>query len=375
VSVREEERRSGAAAVGVTRAEESVYLELCRLGTATTGTLAAALDMPPAVVLQVLAGLQSRALVRRSSDGGAVFGGSVLDGSVLDSALPGGTALWMAAAPDVAFERLLVERERDERRLHAGITRLLEGYHRERGHRDPGAADLVEVVTGRETIAELWLSLLAGTKESVSVLDKAPFVQVDELGPELEVLGRGVAVRSVYERATLLRPGRLAQVQSLVAAGESAVMVAEVPFKLALFDRRWGLLPVAPGSELSGALIVRPSPLLDALIQTFETQWTRAMPVPAPTRRTESAAGPDADPADAQAQPAALDLADPSAYPDSDTCELLTMLAAGMTDDGIARQLRVSARTVQRRVSELMEGLGARNRFQAGVQAARRGLL
>jgi len=394
--------RSGAAAVGVTRAEESVYLELCRLGTATTGELASTLDMPPTVVLQVLAGLQSRALVRRSAGSGPLFGGVVTDrsggsdravsdkfggdrsglGATMAGSLGGnGSAIWMAAAPDVAFERLLAERERDERRLHAGITRLLEGYHRERGHRDPGAADLVEVVTGRDTIAELWLSLLAGAKEVVSVLDKPPFVQLDELGPELEVLGRGVAVRSVYERATLLRPGRLSQVQSLVAAGESAVMVAEVPFKLALIDRRWGLLPVAPGSELSGALIVRPSPLLDALIQTFETQWARAMPVPAPTRRSEAASASSQAAAQQAGDPTSaagangVDLADPSAYPDSDTCELLTMLAAGMTDDGIARQLRVSARTVQRRVSELMEGLGARNRFQAGVQAARRGLL
>ena len=374
------------AAVGVTRAEESVYLELCRMGTATTGALAATLDMPPAVVLQVLAGLQSRALVRRTAgDGGP---------GPLGEPGPAGPDGWLAAAPDLAFERLLAERERDERRLHAGITRLLEGYHRERGQRDPGASDLVEVVTGRDAIAELWLSLLAGAREVVAVLDKPPFVQLDEVGPELEVLGRGVQVRSIYERATLLRPGRLAQIQSLVAAGESAVMVAELPFKLALVDRRWGLLPVAPGSELSGALIVRPSPLLDALIQTFETLWSRAMPVPSPTRRMDltgpgaaiavngkangkpgGKANGRAKAADGQAEASVVDPADPSTYPDSDTFELLTMLAAGMTDDGIARQLRVSARTVQRRVSELMEGLGARNRFQAGVQAARRGLL
>lgn len=372
--MREDERRSGVAAVGVTRAEETVYLELCRMGTATTGVLAATLDMPPAVVLQVLAGLQSRALVRRTAGGGAPV--------ALGGLVSGGPEGWMAAAPDVAFERLLAEREQDERRLHAGITRLLEGYHRERGQRDPGASDLVEVVTGREAIAELWLSLLAGAREVVSVLDKPPFVQQDEVGPELEVLGRGVQVRSVYERATLLRPGRLALIQSLVAAGEQAVMVAELPFKLALVDRRWGLLPVAPGSELSGALIVRPSPLLDALIQTFETQWARAMPVPSPTRRIDpsaaggtAAAGRAAGKGGGPTDVGAVDPADPSTYPDSDTFELLTMLAAGMTDDGIARQLRVSARTVQRRVSELMEGLGARNRFQAGVQAARRGLL
>jgi DNA-binding CsgD family transcriptional regulator len=355
-----EERPLSAVDIGVTRAEEIVYLELCRLGSATTDDLAAVLGLEQALVLQVLAGLRAKWLVRPPESGAP--------------------SQWTAAAPDVALERVLFEREREERLLHEGITRLLEGYHRKRGQRDPQAADLVEVVTGRETIAETWLSMLTGAREVVAVLDKPPFVQIDDVGPELEVLGRGIEVRSVYERASLLVPGQLAQVQSLVTAGESAVMVAEVPFKLALVDRRWALLPVAPGTELSGALIVRPSPLLDALIQTFESQWTRGMPVPGSGRRAVQGAaqfhqGHGHGHGAPEARGGAVDPADPEGAFDAGTKELLTLLTAGMTDDGIARQLGVSARTVQRRVSELMESLGARNRFQAGVQAVRRGLL
>jgi DNA-binding CsgD family transcriptional regulator len=185
-------------------------------------------------------------------------------------------------------------------------------------------------------------------KEQVAIPDKPPFIQLDGLGPELPVLARGVPVRSVYERATLLQPEKLAQVRALMAAGEQAGTATGLPFKLALVDSRWALLPLAPGTELSGALVVRPSPLLDALTQTFEAQWARAMPVPAP------GPGPQAE---------------------GGQVELVTLLAAGMTDEGIARRLGVSARTVQRRVSALMAGLGAGNRFQAGVQANRRGLL
>lgn len=370
-------RPPSALAVGITREEEIVYLELCRLGRASTGELSAILGMEPEVVLRSLAGLRTRRLVRRPDSGGVPH--------------------WTAAAPDVAIERVLAEREREQRLLHEGITRLLEGYHRDRGLQDPRAADLVEVVTGRECIAEVWLSMLAGARESVAVLDKPPFVHVDAAEPELELLGRGVAVRSVYERATLLLPERLGRVRSLMAAGESAVMIAEVPFKLALVDRRWALLPVAPGSELNGALIVRPSPLLDSLIQTFESLWSRAMPVPGFGRRqvgTNSSA--------VRQDPTAPSTAFPTAFPtelstvsgepescergqatraeaaagiDSGTGDLITLLTAGMTDDAIARRLGVSARTVQRRVSELMESLGARTRFQAGAQAVRRGLL
>ena len=54
---------------------------------------------------------------------------------------------------------------------------------------------------------------------------------------------------------------------------------------------------------------------------------------------------------------------------------LLQQLAAGANDEQIARNLAISLRTVRRRVAELMGELGADTRFQAGVEAARRGWL
>ena len=52
---------------------------------------------------------------------------------------------------------------------------------------------------------------------------------------------------------------------------------------------------------------------------------------------------------------------------------LLRQLAAGAKDEQIARSLDLSLRTVRRRVADLMNDLGADSRFQAGVEAARRG--
>ena len=51
------------------------------------------------------------------------------------------------------------------------------------------------------------------------------------------------------------------------------------------------------------------------------------------------------------------------------------IVASGAPDATIARQTGVSQRTVERRVRALMDQLGASTRFQAGVHAARRGLL
>ncbi|HET9171317.1 MAG TPA: helix-turn-helix domain-containing protein [Actinospica sp.] len=331
------EPQHGGSTDVLSRSEEAVYLGLCRKGAASAEELAEAEALSLDTVFQALLGLRIKGLVR----------GPGLDGR----------ATWSALAPDLALEGALARRERSERTARDSLTRLLDGYLRERGQRDPVAAGLVEVVTGLESIGEVWATLQASARTSVDVFDKPPFVQADDEEPvsELDMLARGVKARGVYERASLLDPAKLAEVQEMIAAGETAVMVPELPFKLAVVDRRRALLPLGDGTELTAALIVRPSPLLDALIEVFETQWAKGMPVPRTAGR-ESA---------------------PEAPAEGRTAweGLLTMLSAGMTDEAIARQLGVSARTVQRRISDLMETLGSRNRFQAGVQAVRHGLL
>ncbi|GAA1718236.1 LuxR C-terminal-related transcriptional regulator [Kribbella sp. NPDC056951] len=55
--------------------------------------------------------------------------------------------------------------------------------------------------------------------------------------------------------------------------------------------------------------------------------------------------------------------------------EVLRLMAVGSTDEHAAAQLGISVRTVRRMVAQLMNRLGARSRFQAGVKAADRGWL
>jgi DNA-binding CsgD family transcriptional regulator len=53
--------------------------------------------------------------------------------------------------------------------------------------------------------------------------------------------------------------------------------------------------------------------------------------------------------------------------------EILGLMVGGAADATIARQVGISQRTVERRVRRILELLDATTRFQAGVQAARRG--
>ncbi len=53
--------------------------------------------------------------------------------------------------------------------------------------------------------------------------------------------------------------------------------------------------------------------------------------------------------------------------------KLLKLLAAGVTDETAARHLGVSLRTARRHMATLMSRLAATSRFQAGVEAVKRG--
>lgn len=112
-----------------------------------------------------------------------------------------------------------------------------------------------------------------------------------------------------------------------------------------IVDGELGFLP----SRTGGALLIREPDLLGYLLDVFQRDWEYATPF---------ATGPQA------------------AHDISETVKqsILALLAKGLKDDSIARRLGISLRTCRRHVSELLLGLGAHSRFQAGVIAERQGL-
>ena len=179
------------------------------------------------------------------------------------------------------------------------------------------------------------------------VLDRPPYAsRPGESDPRVRgLLNDGVVVQGIYSPDSLGVPGGVDEAYSAADAGETSRVHPQLPMKLAVFDRRIALLPLSVDQLVDSALVVHPCALLDALIEMFTLLWDQAVPVVPSVK---------ADPTDAR---------------------LMTLLAAGFKDDAIARQLALSSRTVGRRVAELMESLGARTRFQAGIHAQRRQLL
>lgn len=65
----------------------------------------------------------------------------------------------------------------------------------------------------------------------------------------------------------------------------------------------------------------------------------------------------------------------PEARPPDHLRPVIEQLLTGATDTTASQRLGLSPRTFSRRVSELLDNLRAESRFQAGVEAARRGWL
>ncbi|ANZ42283.1 hypothetical protein BBK82_46545 [Lentzea guizhouensis] len=261
--------------------------------------------------------------------------------------LPGD--VWQAVAPDLAVEALIAAREEANRRARADVGPLMELYLRNRDE-ELGDNAFVEVVAGVRAVRELWHTLLRGAREEVCVLDQPPYVTPlgQHVALEDETRERDVQWRVVYDRSAVDLPGRVTEIIELVAAGERARVTPTLPFKLAVIDKHAAVLPVVNGDVVDKVLLIRPSALLDVLRSTFELYWDKGIPF---SPGGIYAAAADVDP------------------------NLLGLLAAGLTDESIARQLGLAPRTVQRRVRQLMDRCGAQTRFQAGVQAMRRGWL
>lgn len=155
----------------------------------------------------------------------------------------------------------------------------------------------------------------------------------------------GRTSRAIYPlHATREAPGVLA---ARVAAGEQVRLLPEVPSRMLVIGDTHVLLPDRLGYADIPLVVVRQTAVVEAAAQWFERLWERAA-VPATGR--------------------------PEARRDLRRF-LLQQLADGAHDEQIARNLGISLRTVRRRVADLMLELGADTRFQAGVEATRRGWL
>lgn len=335
------------SALGVPAAEEELFRALLRHPNATVDQLARESGRAAAECEQLLARLESSGLV---------------------SPAVGQPSRYIAVPPDVAFRSLISARQTALHRAEAEIVSLTREYRASLGA--AAITGVVEVLSGQVNARQRARVLYEqAATEVLTMLTALPAGHALSPVPEAERdaadgrAGRatpsrpGLRRRTVVEAAALergqLRPQLFSangSARDEPKAGDLRIATA-IPATVVVYDRATALVLLAAADEFgdSGAVLVRPSALLDALVELFERVWATAAPL-------ERKAAKDT-------MLSAVEL------------QVLTLLVSGLTDRAIAHQLGISERSVQRYVRVLMDLAAARSRLQLGWYASGHGWL
>ncbi|MFE6159663.1 LuxR C-terminal-related transcriptional regulator [Streptomyces sp. NPDC056486] len=201
-------------------------------------------------------------------------------------------------------------------------------------------------------------SVAAMTRHQIRVIQPSVVARhliADWLGDDRYGLEGGIEVRTIHQ-SSLLHGERAASYLDRLARRGVRVRVAPLlPFRLIMVDETFAL--VCPPDT---TLLVRQPALLQLLARMFEFCWDDARDLYKPSADT-----PHRE-MKALGTPPGVGTVPLS----EQQLVILRLWAKGRQDPDIARELRVSTRTLRRMVSALLRRLGVNSRFEAGVVAA-----
>ncbi len=257
-----------------------------------------------------------------------------------------------AEPPELALGRLL---QHETRRLGdleealataEGVVRTYVAEHRsgQRPDRWPVSVDLIPAAE----FADLLMALVTHSTGEMRAL--RPDQWLLPMGERMdaavtEAIKAGRSSRAIYpSRVIELSPE---SVHARVRAGEAVKVMPTVPTRMLIFGDEAAVLPQRWGDTGGIRLLIREPSIVALCIAYYEQLWSRAVGASALRGATR----------------------------EEPQLALLEMLASGAKDEQIARSLHMSLRTVRRRIATMLAELGADTRFQAGMEAVRRGWL
>jgi len=339
-------RASGLGPLGLSPVEERVYRQVVAAGGGTARVIAQVLRLPPVEVEQALLRLHAVSLISRVS-------------TQMLSYVPGqGVAAsgacevhYIPEPPSATLGPMLAVQAASLIGAGAAVEQLCDLYGRRQPDRtSPTDAALVVVGDG---VNEAVFDLLCAARVEILNLDRQPFVRPADphrlLPTMLDVLERGVSVRTIYAADAFRVAGYNTYIRQARELGEQGRLLNHLPMRFLVSDGSSAILPLAAdGPWITAALLVHGHALVEDLVHTFEDLWSRAM---------------------------LLTTSEPTEAFSDDDLALLRMLSTDMTDTAISRHLGASPRTIGRRLAQLQHKLSAQTRFGMGVEATRRGLI
>ncbi|MFJ5726090.1 helix-turn-helix domain-containing protein [Streptomyces sp. NPDC093149] len=306
--------------LGLTPVQENVYRVLITRLAATPDEVAEAAAVPGTQIVSVLDSLAARGLVGQRGDGN-----------------------YAAASPAVALGAELAAHRERLQRAELAVAELVETYRT--GSMGRAQRDLMELVEGRGAVRQRYVQLQLVARRRIDTFVTG---DVQVVGPdnteEPTVLARGLRVRAVIDQGFLSKPGAADNVDESLGRGMRVRTIEEIPLKLIVCDGEVAMLPLhGRGSEVDPSLVLRGG-LVNVAQALFDAVWERARPCGEPHHGIDAV----------------------------DT-RILRLLLAGLTDNAVAGQLDMSARTVQRRIQSLMAQAGVTTRIQLGWYARHHG--
>lgn len=311
--------------------EHVIYEQLLECPPQSVAELVTATGRARRGVTTALAALEARALVVR---------------------LAGDPVRFDVRHPQEGFAALMAVQRDQLRSAAAEVDTYVQRYTSSR--RSTMTLDVVEVLTDEMEGFRRYVAMQEKAEHSFRALDRPPYVADPDEVDGIEPRRAGVRYRVISDtRSRAFRhPGVWEQWE---AAGQETREMVDVPLKMVIGDEREAIIVLdSQDGRVRSTLVVHESSLLSGLIAVFESLWKAAAP------RDPSATAGASDQRE--------DLSQEQQW-------LLSLMASGVTDAVIASRLGISPRTLQRRIHELMEQVGASNRLQTGMLAARRGWL
>ena len=262
-----------------------------------------------------------------------------------------------AVAPEVAMAVLATPREERIRQEEERIARdrsllaaFLPHYHGSRQEAGAGIEvipSLAEVRIALNQAADICRSEVLASQPGGG--SRLPEAMQEALARDEALLARGVTMRTLYHHTARFNGPSQAYVEMASRLGGQYRTCHELFGRIIVFDRELAFIPASDGSW--GALAIRQEWLVAYLCEIFEQEWAHARPFVVAAEEGLERVAQEID------------------------RTIVELLAAGLKDETIARRLGMSLRTARRHIADIMQQLGADSRFQAGVAAARTGLL
>ncbi|MBO1753857.1 LuxR C-terminal-related transcriptional regulator [Allobranchiibius sp. CTAmp26] len=267
---------------------------------------------------------------------------------------------WRVLPPDVvlpAFAARLEDQARAVRASAAAMTRVFQQNQERSQDRDPFEG--VQIMTSFAEISQA-LTRLVGTArhEVMMVYADSPMSRMLLAQPMeghqrdlVNSAGAPIHVQANYSDTLLDHPNFPEMLRLRAAKGDEQRITPGMRLTTLVNDEGFALVDLEDDQGQPHGLVVTDSAFSTAIKEVCRWGWQIGVPWRMGADGTNAMGAADQE------------------------RTILQMMAAGASDAAIARHMKLSQRTVERRVRALMDRLNATTRFQAGVLAVRRDLL